>query len=272
MRHLIRLYRYLNLLSLDIAAGAVAGACYFARILEVQVRMYALASLGLTVWIIYTADHLLDARKIPGQASTERHRFHQRNFRTLLVAVILAALADFILILFIRKMVLYGGVLMLVIVSLYLLLNRRLARLKEVVVALLYCSGVLLPSLMVTTVALQRTDYILFLLFFTTALINLLMFSWFDREYDVADRHQSFVTLTGSRQTVVLLQTLFAVNAALCIYGLIWAPNGVAFTIPLTMNAVLALIFVFRRWFSRYDRFRLLGDAAFLLPFLYLLR
>jgi hypothetical protein len=271
MYQLARLYRRMNLLSLDIAVGAVGGACYFASLLQVQVRTSALASLGLTVWIIYTADHLLDARKISGHASTARHRFHQQHFRVLVACVLIAALVDLILILFIKRAVLYGGFLMFALVILYLALHRRLARFKEVVVAVLYCGGVLLPSLLVTEVSLRRADYVLFILFFTTALINLLMFSWFDREYDLADRHQSFVTLTGARQTLALIMMLFVVNGALCVYGVAAGMYFTAFLIPLAMNGVLAVILMFRGWFAQHDRFRLLGDAAFLLPFLYLL-
>jgi hypothetical protein len=267
-----KLYRYFNLLSLDIAAGAVGGACYFSRILEVEVRLSALASLGLTVWIIYTTDHLLDARKISGRASTERHRFHQRHFRKLVAGVVLAGLADFVLILFIKRAVLYGGFLMFAVVILYLALHRRLGWLKEVVVAVLYCGGVLLPSLLVTPILLQAVDYVLFLLFFITALINLLMFSWFDREYDLADRHQSFVTLMGANRTFALLLVLFTLNTGLCVYGLFASGDYKAFLIPLSMNGVLGMILAFRGWFAQHDRFRLLGDAVFLLPFLYLLR
>jgi len=271
MHLLHRLYRYFNLLSLDIAVGAIGGGCYFARILEVSVRPYAMASLGLTVWIIYTADHLLDARKISGPASTKRHRFHQKHFRILAVAVVLAAVADFVLILFIKRAVLYGGFLMFTIVLLYLGLHRKLSWFKEVVVAVLYCAGVLLPSLLVTHIQLQMADYVLFLLFFLTALVNLMLFSWFDREYDLADRHQSFVTLMGARRTFVLLLVLFVLNAGLCAYGLLLSGYVQAFIILLLMNGVLALILAFRGWFAQHDRFRLLGDAAFLLPFLYLL-
>lgn len=268
---LSRLYRYFNLLSFDIAVGAVAGACYFARILEVTVRPYALASLGLTVWIIYTTDHLLDARKIQGWASTERHRFHQRHFRILAAVVGVACILDFVMILFIRRVVLYGGFMMFAVVVAYLVLHRKLAWLKEVVAAVLYCAGVLLPSLLVTHIMLQSADYVLFALFFVTALINLLMFSWFDREYDQADRHQSFVTLMGARRTFALLLVLFMLNAGLCACGLSTSGYSVAFLIPLLMNGLLALILAFHGWFAQHDRFRLLGDAVFLLPFLYLL-
>src|SRR5687768_5623813 len=138
----IRFYRLLNILSIDIALGAMICSRFLALLLDVAPRPYAMASLGLTVWIIYTADHLLDARRVRGAASTERHRFHQRHFTMLSVVVAAAVVIDAVLILFIRRQVLYSGVLIMAIVGLYLLFHNRLIFLKEVFVALLYCLGV----------------------------------------------------------------------------------------------------------------------------------
>ena len=67
MRAGLRFYQYINILSLDIAAGAVISAVFFAQIFNVQIKPYGLLALGLTVWIIYTVDHLRDAKKIKHQ-------------------------------------------------------------------------------------------------------------------------------------------------------------------------------------------------------------
>ena len=74
---LVRLYRILNTLSLDVSIGAVISAMFFAEVLQVKILPYGLATLALTVWIIYTIDHLRDARAIGTKASTARHLFHQ---------------------------------------------------------------------------------------------------------------------------------------------------------------------------------------------------
>jgi hypothetical protein len=264
----IRLYKYFNLLSIDIAAGAVAGACFFSSILHVAVRPYAFGCLGLTVWIIYTTDHLLDANKIRGMASTVRHRFHQRNFNLLSVMVIAASVVDVALIFFIKKPVLYGGFLVASVVGLYLLVHRRLAFLKEIVVAFLYTAGILLPSLPVTSVQLSLFHYTLFILFFNTALINLLLFSWFDLKNDLADKATSFVTVAGKRPTLNVLWTLFVLNGCLCGYIAIESQQLIYPLIIILMNVVMLLILVFRNWFVCDDRYRLLGDAVFLLPFI----
>jgi 4-hydroxybenzoate polyprenyltransferase len=264
----VRLYKYFNLLSIDIAIGTVAGASFFASLLEVAVRPYAYLSLGITVWIIYTTDHLFDARKIKTVASTARHRFHQRNFNVLSVFVLLAIAVDLVLILFVKKPVLYGGFLIASVVGLYLIVHRQLAFLKEAVVATLYSAGILLPSVTVTSTDLSPDHYILFVLFFTTALINLLMFSWFDLKNDLADETQSFVTVMGDKRTLRVLWLIFMLNAALCIYFLYERQHINHAIIIIVMNATLLIILVFRKWFVSHDRYRLLGDAVFLFPFI----
>ncbi|HEX8061295.1 MAG TPA: hypothetical protein VF473_10190, partial [Cyclobacteriaceae bacterium] len=54
-------YRTFNLLSLDVALGAVISAAFLGRILNVHILPQGYVLLGIIVWLIYTADHLLDA-------------------------------------------------------------------------------------------------------------------------------------------------------------------------------------------------------------------
>ena len=160
MKTILHIYRLLNYLSLDVACGAVVCATFFARILNVQLRLQGLASLGLTVWIIYTADHLLDAHRLKHEAASQRHRFHQRNFRMLLVIMVVAILVNLLLILFVRQPILNWGIGLLLIIMLYLALQQNLRAFKELVVALLYVAGVLLPAMSLTTVVLSAQEII----------------------------------------------------------------------------------------------------------------
>src|SRR6187402_2077625 len=125
LQKLSAFYRTINLLSIDVAAGAVCSSLLFAEILKVHILSYGLASLGLSVWIIYTADDLLDARKIKTPAATERHRFHQRHFNLLLILLAVAILVNGLIILFVRKPVLISGIIVASFVAIYLLLHRH---------------------------------------------------------------------------------------------------------------------------------------------------
>src|SRR6187431_1308602 len=103
MHKLLIPYRFINLLSIDVALGAVCSALFFARLLSVRILPFGLITLGLSVWIIYSVDHLLDARKLKSKASTMRHRFHQEHSRSITIMVLIATIVNAVLIFFIRK-------------------------------------------------------------------------------------------------------------------------------------------------------------------------
>jgi hypothetical protein len=264
MRKITALYRLFNILSLDIAAGAMISAMFFAKLLQVRILPYGLIALGLTVWIIYTADHLRDARSIGKQAASERHRFHQKHFKTLLYVMAAAIVVDAIIILFIRKQVFAWGLLLAALVMAYLIVQRYLKFLKEIFIALLYTGGVLLPSLSVTSLTITSFHIVLFIQFAFTALTNLLMFSWFDSETDTKDKLNSFVTVLGKPFAERCIWILLTANIALGIFLWLSSPYHQPVLVFWLMNAVLLLMFAFRHRVGPY--YRLPGDAVFLIP------
>jgi 4-hydroxybenzoate polyprenyltransferase len=265
-----RVYRYVNLLSLDIVVGAVVSALFFARVLDVAIRPVGLLALGLTVWVIYTADHLRDAYTIGKSASTLRHRFHQEHFRTLLIAAIAGVLVNVVIVFFIRKQVFVWGTVLAIGVGIYLIVQRYLKFLKEICIAGLYTCGVLLPSITVTGDRLTTGHYLLIVQFMMVAWLNLLIFSWFDREDDKQDRQPSFVTMLGEPVTRASIWCLIGSIFLVAGFSFYRAEMKPAVLIVATMGLVLALIFAFRKHFAQQDYYRLLGDAVFLLPLFYL--
>lgn len=271
MQNFFRAYQIVNILSLDVAAGAVISASFFARIFGVTILPQGFISLGLTVWIIYTADHLLDAKKLKQEASTERHRFHQQHAKLLLAIMILAIVIDVTQIYFIRSIVFLAGLGLAFLVMIYFLVQQRLGFLKELFGTLLYTGGVLLIPLSVKN-QLNALSILLILQFGITAWINLLLFSWIDKPRDEKDKHKSFATTFGQNVTRKILVFLFVANAILTIVQLTkFSFNSMAIMIFILMNAFLLLIFLRKNYFERGDRYRLLGDAVFLLPLIYIL-
>lgn len=268
---LLRFYSIINTLSLDVSAGAVLSALFFAHVLRVSILPYGLATLALTVWIIYTIDHLRDARAIGAKASTARHLFHQRHFKALFITLIIAIVVDGLLILFIRRQVFVYGVALGGIVGCYLVIQRGLYYLKEHFVALLYTLGVLLPSIAITSIQISSLHKVLFGLFFLAALLNLMIFSWFDQEKDIKDHRQSFVTLFGSPFTKVWIYFLFVVFFLLSMWLLVIAQMPGLAAVFLAMGAVLLILFAKADVFKHNESFRLIGDAIFFLPGVYIL-
>jgi len=272
MNSLVRAYRWLNILSLDIVAGAIICAIFFARVFNVIILPYGLVSLGLTVWVIYTADHLLDASKLRTAASTSRHRFHQQHFGTLLVAALLAAVVDGLQLFYIRRSVFVGGIVLASIVVVYFFVQRRLTFLKESFGAILYAGGVLLIPVSLKETDLSFVHGVVALQFFLIALTNLLLFSLFDYAPDQRDNHNSLARAFGERKTRVVIRALFVINVFLAIFQFVSYPKLVFPEIIFVgMNAVLVIIFVNKHYFEREDRYRLVGDAIFLIPLFYIL-
>jgi 4-hydroxybenzoate polyprenyltransferase len=266
MQQLMRLYRLVNLLSIDVAGGAVCSALFFAYLLNVRILPYGVIALGLSVWIIYTVDHLLDAKKIKAPAATARHRFHQDNFKVLCAAVLLATIVNGIIILFIRHQVFVAGLFVALTVGIYFLINRYLKFMKEFFIAIVYTIGVLLPSVTVTQQSWSEWPWTIIAQFSLTALINLILFSWFDYERDLRDGNISFVTVLGEKTSRAFISILFIASATLAVIGF-----SLAGSIILGMNVILLITFIFHRYFAIHDRFRILGDFVFMIPLAYLL-
>jgi len=265
-----RLYRVGNLLNLDVAAGAVVTALFYSKILGVPPRLYGMVTLGCVVWIIYTIDRLLDIRRIGATPTSQRHRFHQVYERPLWIALTVVSIFVISQFYFLRPPVLMSGICVAFSVGTYLLLQQFL-RVKEIFVAILYTSGILVPSLSIHVGHLSVFQYLLITQLFIVALINLLLFSWFEFEADKKDSQTSFATQWGKARTTKLIVALCIVNALLSIViANQYEAMGVIIILPL-MTVSLLLIYLNSKFFYENDRYRFFGDAIFFLPLIGLL-
>ena len=261
-------YHFLNLLSIDVAVGAAIGAAFFADVLDVELFPQAFIVLGLTVWIIYTSDHLLDAWFLDKPASTPRHLLHQRHFRLLAIMVAIALVVDIGLVLLIRRQLMVPGIVMSLMCAAYLVFNRWLRYVKEIVATLLYSAGVLLPSLALNP-ALSDDQKLLIAQFVLIVFINMLLFAKMSYATDLSDRQNSLFTTIGPRASDWLIAGSFV------FFGIVMLlPSGTDVWIKAVM-AVMALtllvIFLLPAFFRSEERYRLLGDSIFLLPGLLLI-
>jgi 1,4-dihydroxy-2-naphthoate octaprenyltransferase len=106
--------------------------------------------------------------------------------------------------------------------------------------------------------------------FLITALINLILFSWFDYQRDLQDRRESLVTFLGHRIGKFLLIGLFLVQGSITVYLRMHSQDPVVVMVFAMMNLVLVFIFWESNFFSLDDRYRYAGDAVFFFPLIYL--
>ena len=271
--------RLIPILSLDVVLGAVVGTLFVANFLAVAVPLLQVIALAVCVWLIYTADHLLDAYHLKQPAHTPRHRFHQRYFRIIGSAFMLTALLSIALLFFLPPPVVWHGTWLVGLVVLYFLLS-KMVRInqylpKELMTALLYAAGIFLSPLVAYQAEITWVIAVLFLQYVLLALANLLIFSWFEIDIDEKDQAVSFAKTAGrttARQLILLLLGVLSVSCCLFLFLFSWGSRMfTAEGLILGMSWLLLLIMLRPGYFAQHERYRLLGDGIFLLPLIVLL-
>jgi hypothetical protein len=262
----VHYYRTFNLLSLDVALGAVISAAFLGRILHVHILPQGYVLLGIIVWLIYTADHLLDAWSMREDATSERHRFHQKHFVTILLVFLAAGIVALGLIFLIRIQLITAGIVFGTFVVTYLLVNRWLKYFKELTGSLLYTGGVLLPAWTILSQPLDTDQLTLILIFSLIVFSNMLIFARFSIGEDILNRQKSLATIMGVRPMNTLIYIVCATCFCLMIYQATRDVSPELF-VMFTMELVLLVIFV-AKYFRYDDRYRIYGDGIFLLPIL----
>lgn len=200
--------RILHYLSIDVALGACAGMYFFARLLDAPLAGMAYLILALSVWVIYTFDHLLDAQFSPGKLESPRHLFHRYHFKVLVVFALLAAgvvlglawvflpsIAIFIAGAFLAALIL-GGML------LTQKFKEKLGPLKESITALLYVTGLMLLPLMQGFENLTNWKWINYAVaYLLLAWFNLVYLSLLDQRADYKAGQKSLVSALGFEKT-----------------------------------------------------------------------
>ena len=272
--------RLIQILSLDVVLGACVSTVFVAQFVAAPISFASLVALAICVWLIYTADHLLDAYRLGKKvAHTARHRYHQTRFRAIAVAWGVVALLGVGVLFFLTPRLIYYGLLLTAGVGVYFALTQYTTWTqwlpKEFITALLYTTGVFLPSLAVYESPLYWNLGVLFFQYFFLALGNLLLFSWFETDIDQQDGHESFARRVGRPLTYnMVLLCLAAVVASTVLMLILITTSSTSLAAQLTVltMGLVLLVIAWRPDYFRPDhRYRWLGDGIFLLPIIPLL-
>lgn len=270
------LLKYIRFLSLDVTLGAALLTTAISDFIGVELPLSVPVCLAISIWLIYTLDHLLDAKR-SHEITIERHLFHRRNFKILVINLILIALAGFYVAWSLPTITfIYGlGLILLVLVYFTLIYFFKNFHFKEVLVAIVYASGVFLGpiSLIENGVDLQIISLFTQLLFL--ALINLVLFSYNDLEKDQADGNPSIVIKLGREMTQQVLMLFFILLIVVQLGSLLFFLNNPEFLLFqilfILMTAVLLSLKKWNVFFALNSRYQLIGDSIFFLPAVWLL-
>lgn len=269
----MKLYKQLQILSIDVALGAAAGAFLVSRVLSIQLPFIIYFSLSMAVWLIYTLDHLLDAAKMQQKAVTPRHVFHQTYFKELLwFWLFLFVVTGFLSLAYLPIQTIKLGMIAAILVVVHLvlvnLLGTKISVLvqKELGVAITYSAGVVVGPLSMMKTIPQYLWWVLAQLFLC-AFINLLEFSYYEKEVDKKQGQTSIARSIGKQFLEIIIYCMLAISLSINVYCLINFPSMIGIQIVLlAMYGVLTLVYIKKQFFAANERYRTWGDAVFLFP------
>ncbi|MDP5169318.1 MAG: hypothetical protein NWR72_03680 [Bacteroidia bacterium] len=272
-----RLYHFLQLLSLDVVLGALVSGHMVATLLGTTMPLSWWVALPVSVWVLYTTDHLLDAWRLGEQATSDRHRFHVVHFEALVLAwglglaMCLGVFSWWVP----TPMLILGfavGALSLLHLGLVWLVKDRVNPLlaKEAGVAFIYTAGVWIGPLSLVRGPVIYATGLAMLQFFALALINLITFASYEQEMDSVNGLSSWARALGpaASQWVIGLLSLLVMLLSYFILPE-RATNDRVVPVQATFLAMLALlvwVWVDRKRFQQNEAYRMVADAAFLLP------
>jgi len=277
----MKIYRYLHFLSLDIVIGALATSCLAARLFASDPGWVWYIILALTVWLLYTGDHMLDAWKHRKKIERELHYFMMKNRKTLVWSMGLVATVNILLIfnlldhgLMKYALVLAGLVLLFYAMRHVFKKNRFLSIPGEVFVLLIYMAGTWLGPAVALEGSFEAGHGMIALIFVGVLLMNLGVISLYDMKLDSRMGITSLANLLGIKRTKnLLLGTALSIYLISLLQFLVSEMDRFSqYALVLSgMTTIMLLVVYYPSRFRKNDYFRLAADAVLFMGFLSLL-
>lgn len=262
----------MEILSLDVVAGALASGLMATTLMDVHPGWAWWACLAMGVWVFYNGDHLLDGMKGGDKNVSPRHLFPHKHRKQIIISLVPFVITGaFIAVAFLEMRVFLFGIAMGIFSLIYLALvwrkanNKNKTITKEAWIAVIYTVGVwgipLLFGEINTPVALLV--FLFMLLVFAEGTVA----AYYETTQDQKENHSSVVLALGKRKSRVVLHALFLTVAFSAIAGGLTTqmPLNMAFAIILLMNVMLFAIFHYQKLFAK-GLYHNAGEAVFLLP------
>lgn len=277
----MKIYLYLHYLSIDIVLGALASSCFAARLFSSEPSAAWWITLALTVWLLYTGDHLLDAWKHRKKIQRDLHYFMMKNRKTLVWSMVLVTAVDILLVFNLLDkeymkyaLVLAGFVLIFYAMRHVFRKNRILLIPGEIFVLLIYMAGTWLGPVVASDMALETGHGMIALIFAGVLLMNLGVISLYDMKLDSRMGIASMANLLGNNRTKrLLLGTGIAIFLISILQFLVFEMDRYFqyALILVGMTIILLMILYYPSRFRRKDYYRLAADAVLIMGFLSLL-
>jgi len=277
----MKIYRHFHFLSLDIVLGALASSCFAARLFGVDPGWVWWLTLALTVWLLYTGDHMLDAWKHRKKIHRELHFYMMKNRKPLVWSMGLVAAVDILLIfnLLDQELMKYAlflaGLVLLFYAMRHVFRKNRVLNIPgEFFVMLLYMAGTWLGPAVALGAGFEAGHGMIALVYMGVLLMNLGVISIYDIKLDSRMGIASLANLLGIKRTKnLLLGTGIAIYLLSLLQFLVFEMDRYSqYALILAgMCTILLLVLYYPSRFRNNDYFRLTADAVLFMGFLALL-
>ena len=279
-----KIFSFINtfqILSIDVVIGTIAVGFMATKLLNITPNPYWWLILPLTVWVIYTLDHIIDSYKNKTKAVIARHRFHYIYQKSIIISITIAsALSISLSLIFLDNQIIYYGLLLSLFIAIYLIIvflvkkKKTILLQKELIIAFVYTSGIFLAPLVWYQ---KMPPYPILLVIFNIFILVWLegiIISWFDYDDDIKDGHTSFTIVVGKKNTrrfIIVMQVLLAILTKISMLTVTTKIEFAALIITIIMDIILLIVVFNPNKFYKNEYYRITGEAIFLLPLLIIL-
>jgi hypothetical protein len=277
----MRIYQRIHFLSLDIVLGALASSCLAACLFNSSPGWAWWPALAITVWLLYTGDHVLDAWKHRKTSKRELHQFIFRNRRNLLWFMGILGIGDLLLIFnflersFLRYALILAGLVLLFYAMRHLFRRNRVLFIPgEFFVLVLYMEGTWLGPLVTRSGEFITLDGLIAVMFAGILLMNLGIISLYDIQLDSRLGIASLASALGksSTRTLMLITGILIYLAAIMQFLVFGVDQHSQLVLILAgMATILLLVLLLPSYFRKKDYYRMAADAVLYMGFLSLL-
>ena len=264
-------YRYFHFLSLDIVLGALATSVLAARLFEANPGWAWWASLAMTVWVLYTGDHLLDAWKHRKSSQREMHSFIFRKKGILIYILGLVTVVDLVLVFnFLDPRMLKAALVLLGVVFLFYAMRHIFRSNKiffipgEFFVLVIYLAGTWMGPYISRTLPMTSGHILILAMMGGVLLLNLGVISLYDVKID---NRLGISTLAGtlgkkSTRNMMITTAVIVLLMGLLQFMVYGAQDTSQLALILAgMTGLLLWVLLAPSLFRKQEAYRLFADA-----------
>jgi len=267
----------IHALSIDIALGALACGLMAQWVLGVSMPLAWYFVLPAVVWLIYTADHLLDVKRIGSGPGGARHNFFREHisqinaaFSIVLVGILLLSIGG------LGRPILFFGLLAGGLVGVYFLLvhtfRDKIGKWfqRELMVAVLYALGIWGGPLAVKATSVSVLELIFIFQLILLAFMNLLVYSLYDPK---EAEHKGITVLVNQVGPENTSKRAYMVGFCVMVLSALLVPQVrerdlLVVIAHLVMALCLMGILKWKQSFRQIETYRIAADGIFFIPLL----